>query len=115
MQADGDRINKRWIKALRISHDDTPRRLSPKSKRLKTLARVACHDAYHPDKFGGTGDSFDWDKILKTHLYRFHSARGLTVDNVGEAIAKTNVYGVDVSGGIESAKGVKVCRKWQVS
>ena len=55
-----DRINKRWIKALRISHDDTQETVSPKSKRLKTLARVALLDAYHPDKFGMEGDSFDW-------------------------------------------------------
>ena len=61
-----DRINKRWIKALRISHDDTTETIATQIQELKDFG--ACSvllDAYHPDKFGGTGDSFDWDKIPK--------------------------------------------------
>jgi phosphoribosylanthranilate isomerase len=107
-----DRINKRWIKALRISHDDTTEMIVAQIKELKDFG--ACSvllDAYHPDKFGGTGDSFDWDKIPKHSPLPIILAGGLTADNVGEAIAKTGVYGVDVSGGIESAKGVKNLEK----
>ena len=107
-----DRINKRWIKALRISHDDTTETIVTQIQALKDFG--ACSvllDAYHPDKFGGTGDSFDWDKIPKHSPLPIILAGGLTADNVGEAIAKTNVYGVDVSGGIESAKGVKSLEK----
>jgi phosphoribosylanthranilate isomerase len=109
-----DRINKRWIKALRISHDDTTETIVTQIQELKDFG--ACSvllDAYHPDKFGGTGDSFDWDKIPKNSPLPIILAGGLTADNVGEAIAKTNVYGVDVSGGIESAKGVKSLEKMQ--
>ena len=107
-----DRINKRWIKALRISHDDTPETIVTQIQALKDFG--ACSvllDAYHPDKFGGTGDSFDWDKIPNHSPLPIILAGGLTVDNVGEAITKTGVYGVDVSGGIELAKGVKSLEK----
>ena len=107
-----DRINKRWIKALRISHDDTTETIVAQIQALKDFG--ACSvllDAYHPDKFGGTGDSFDWEKIPKNSPLPIILAGGLTADNVGEAIAKTNVYGVDVSGGIESAKGGKSLQK----
>jgi phosphoribosylanthranilate isomerase len=107
-----DRINKRWIKALRISHDDTTETIVTQIQALKDVG--ACSvllDAYHPDKFGGTGDSFDWDKIPKNSPLPIILAGGLTADNVGEAIRQTGVYGVDVSGGIESAKGVKSLAK----
>ena len=66
-----DRINKRWIKALRISHDDTTETIVTQIQALKDFG--ACSvllDAYHPDKFGGTGDSFDGKKSPTTRLYR---------------------------------------------
>lgn len=109
-----DRICKRWIKALRISDDDTTETILAKIEELKAFG--ACSvllDAYHPDKFGGTGERFDWDKIPKNSPLPIILAGGLTADNVGEAITKTQVYGVDVSGGIESAKGVKSLEKMQ--
>lgn len=70
-------------------------------------------DAYHPDKFGGTGERFDWDKIPANSSLPIILADGLTADNVSEAIRHTGVYGVDVSGGIEVVKGVKSLEKMQ--
>lgn len=112
-----DRIGKRWIKALRISDDDTSQTILAKIAELKVFG--ACSvllDAYHPDKFGGTGERFDWDKIPKNSPLPIILAGGLTADNVGEAISTLSqqnraVYGVDVSGGIESAKGIKDAEK----
>ena len=109
-----DRLNKRWIKALRISHDDTTETIVTQIQALKDFG--ACSvllDAYHPDKFGGTGDSFDWEKIPNHSPLPIILAGGLTADNVGDAITQTGVYGVDVSGGIESAKGIKNLGKSQ--
>ena len=109
-----DRINKRWIKALRISHDDTIETIVAQIQALKDFG--ACSvllDAYHPDKFGGTGDSFDWEKIPNHSPLPIILAGGLTADHVGDAITQTGGYGGDVSGGIESAKGIKNLAKMQ--
>ncbi|MFW6060322.1 MAG: phosphoribosylanthranilate isomerase [Phycisphaeraceae bacterium] len=63
---------------------------------------------------GGHGTAFDWDALaaLKQRgaldeLPPIVLAGGLTPDNVAEAIATVQPYGVDVSSGVESARGVK--------
>ncbi|MFW2177574.1 MULTISPECIES: phosphoribosylanthranilate isomerase [unclassified Moraxella] len=114
-----DRVNKRWIKALRVTDEDTEQSLLAQIQELKDFG--ACGvllDAYHPDKFGGTGERFDWGKIPKDSPLPIILAGGLTADNVGEAIVSLakegrQIVGVDVSGGIESAKGVKSVEKMQ--
>ncbi len=105
-------VNKRWMQAIRVQPSDTAQRLLDKLTTLKQLgASAALLDAYHPDKFGGTGDVFDWDKIPKNPPLPIILAGGLTADNIADAIAQTGVYGVDVSGGIEAAKGIKCADK----
>ena len=57
---------------------------------------------------GGNGLSFDWRLIANRHwLKPWMLAGGLTPDNVAEAIALTGATQVDVSSGVESARGVK--------
>ncbi len=64
-------------------------------------------DAYRPGVPGGTGDTFDWARVPQGLSTPLVLAGGLTPTNVREAIAATRVYGVDVSGGVESAPGKK--------
>lgn len=64
-------------------------------------------DAYKKGVPGGTGESFDWARVPKDCAQPLLLAGGLTPLNVGAAIEQTAVYGVDVSGGVESAPGVK--------
>jgi phosphoribosylanthranilate isomerase len=58
-------------------------------------------DAWHPDLKGGTGQSFDWRNFPKNTDKPLILAGGLTPANVAEAIALTQPYAVDVSGGVE--------------
>lgn len=63
-------------------------------------------DAWHPDLKGGTGHQFDWSQFPKLDIPLI-LAGGLKPDNIEEAIKTTGAYAVDVSGGVESAKGIK--------
>jgi phosphoribosylanthranilate isomerase len=64
-------------------------------------------DAWHPDLRGGTGHQFDWATFPAQAGKPLILAGGLTPDNVGQAILQTRPYAVDVSGGVEQAKGIK--------
>lgn len=64
-------------------------------------------DAYRAGIPGGTGETFDWGRVPKRSIKQLVLAGGLTPSNVSEAVQTTQVYGVDVSGGVESAPGKK--------
>jgi phosphoribosylanthranilate isomerase len=68
-------------------------------------------DTVAKDKYGGTGEVFDWN-IAKpiVEKYPVIIAGGLNPRNVGEAIKTLKPWGVDVSTGIET-KGVKDMKK----
>ncbi len=65
-------------------------------------------DAYDPARAGGTGRTFDWDIARKAGKYgKIVLSGGLNPDNVKEAVATVNPYGVDVSSGVEATPGKK--------
>lgn len=64
-------------------------------------------DAWSQDLYGGTGHSFDWSRLPSARDYRLILAGGLTADNVADAVAQVKPDMVDVSGGVESAPGIK--------
>jgi phosphoribosylanthranilate isomerase len=64
-------------------------------------------DTYDPAAAGGTGRRFDWDLVPAWLAPHIVLAGGLNPSNVGDAIRRLRPYGLDVSGGVESAKGVK--------
>jgi len=68
-------------------------------------------DTYVEGVPGGTGTTFDWTR-LPTRLERpVILAGGLNPDNVSSAIAQVRPWAVDVSGGVESASGMKDAAK----
>lgn len=62
-------------------------------------------DAFHPEKYGGTGAAFDWN-IVGHMTRRVFLAGGIDPDNVADAV-RLGVYGIDVCSGIESEPGKK--------
>ena len=70
-------------------------------------ARALLLDTYHPQLRGGTGDRFDWAQFPRAAQRPLILAGGLNPDNVGAAVAQLQPYAVDVSGGVESARGIK--------
>ncbi len=64
-------------------------------------------DAWSETGHGGTGERFDWNMIPE-HLPKLTIlAGGLSPANVGRAIELVHPWAVDVSSGIEVAKGIK--------
>jgi phosphoribosylanthranilate isomerase len=64
-------------------------------------------DTYRAGVPGGTGDVFDWDRIPSVLASNIILAGGLSPQNVEQAIRQVHPYAVDVSGGVEAAKGIK--------
>ncbi len=64
-------------------------------------------DADDPSAKGGTGTSFDWAAIPKQLPLPVVLAGGLNPGNAGLALRQVKPYGLDVSSGVEAAKGVK--------
>jgi phosphoribosylanthranilate isomerase len=68
-------------------------------------------DAYHEQFYGGTGEAFDWKLIPRDLARPLILSGGLTPDNVGSAVRQVRPWAVDVSSGVEAAKGVKDAAK----
>ncbi|WP_390618271.1 phosphoribosylanthranilate isomerase [Maricurvus nonylphenolicus] len=68
-------------------------------------------DAYRPGVPGGTGETFDWDRVPDQAPCPLVLAGGLTSENVKQAIAATSPSAVDVSGGVEASPGKKDVEK----
>jgi phosphoribosylanthranilate isomerase len=64
-------------------------------------------DSYKPGVPGGTGETFDWSLVPETPPKPIILAGGLDPENVNHAIDVVHPYAVDVSGGVEAAKGIK--------
>ena len=64
-------------------------------------------DSYRPGMPGGTGEVFDWTMIPAERSWPLVLAGGLDASNVREAVGLARPWAVDVSGGVEVAKGKK--------
>lgn len=92
-----------WLKALRVR----PGLDLIREAQRYSGANALLLDAYRPGVPGGTGETFDWALIPPTLRPRIVLAGGLTPHNVADAIGRLQPYAVDVSGGVEAAKGIK--------
>lgn len=93
----------RLIKAFRVRQ--------PQDLEVEHYAEVVSaylFDAYHPRLAGGTGQRFNWEWLQGRRFdRRFFLSGGLTPANVAQAIEEVSPWGVDVSSGVESDRGIK--------
>ena len=96
-------FNRPYIKAVRVQNSND---IQAALNSFKT-ARALLFDAYHPQEYGGTGDSFDWHMLPENINRPWILAGGLTLDNVQSAIKQSNAQAIDLSSGVEIRKGIK--------
>lgn len=92
-----------YIKALRVRGGDD---VAAQVARYPGAVGVLL-DTFVEGVPGGTGLAFDWSLVPAGLAKPVILAGGLTPENVAAAIARVRPYAVDVSGGVESAKGIK--------
>ncbi|MEJ1297251.1 MAG: phosphoribosylanthranilate isomerase [Candidatus Sedimenticola sp. (ex Thyasira tokunagai)] len=92
-----------FIKALRMREDLD---LAAMREHYSDAAGLLL-DSYQKGVPGGTGATFDWERIPQQMAGEVILAGGLSAENVEDAIRRVRPYAVDVSGGVEREKGIK--------
>ena len=96
-------LNVRTMKALRVKEK------SDIQQAENYFTDAVLLDAFHPEKYGGTGLAFDWNIVGHINK-RVFLAGGINPDNA-EAAVELGVYGIDVCSGVEAEPGRKDHRK----
>ena len=96
-------FNVRTMKALRVKDQ------SDIKKAESYFTDAILLDAFDPEKYGGTGLTFDWN-IVGHIEKRIFLAGGINPDNAAAAL-ELGVYGIDVCSGIEAVPGKKDHKK----
>ncbi len=92
-----------YIKAIRVREGLDLLQYAQQHQNAKGLLL----DTYAANMPGGTGHVFDWDLIPQNLPLPLILSGGLNADNVALAIKRTQPWAVDVSSGVEAAKGIK--------
>jgi phosphoribosylanthranilate isomerase len=97
------KYRKRYIKAIRVRPGTD---IAELARQYHDAAGLLL-DAWHPDAKGGTGSLFDWNMIPEQCGLPIILAGGLNAENACDAVRTVKPYALDVSSGVEAAKGVK--------
>jgi phosphoribosylanthranilate isomerase len=94
-----------YIKALRVRSSSD---FSQVEQDFPSAAGILV-DTYQAGAPGGTGETFDWSMLPRKEKRTkpLILAGGLNSTNVRKAINHVEPFAVDVSGGVESSKGIK--------
>lgn len=92
-----------WLRAVRVGPGVDLLECAQRFARASALLL----DAQVPGQPGGTGVAFDWTLVPAALPRPVVLSGGLHAGNVGAAIRAVRPWAVDVSSGVESARGVK--------
>ncbi len=100
-------FNRPYLKAVRVKYGVNLVQCAARYKDAQGLLL----DAFIEGTHGGTGVSFDWTLIPHNLPLPVVLSGGLHVNNVADAIKQVRPWAVDVSSGVEAAKGIKDAAK----
>ena len=101
--------NRPFIRAFRVKPDTTGDDLLQCEQEYRAASRLFAGlllDTFS-DAYGGAGKVFDWSVIPEELAPRVVLSGGLSVQNAIGAVARVRPFAVDVSSGVEQAKGIK--------
>ena len=108
-------VNRPFIRAYRVKPDTSGEDLlkcEAEYRAISPLFQGLLLDTF-VDNFGGSGKVFDWSLIPKELAPRVVLSGGLSVQNATDAVSRVRPFAVDISSGVELAKGVKDAAKVQ--
>ncbi len=103
------RVGRPFLRALRMKPDMRGADLLEYEKNYRAVSPYFSGlllDAY-VEGYGGGGKVFDWSLIPKELAPRVVLSGGLSAQNATDAVLGVRPHAVDVSSGVESAKGIK--------
>ncbi len=101
--ADCDAIGRPYLKAVPMAPGTDP------VAYMETYPHAAGFllDSHGNGRTGGTGETFDWDRIPRDLRHCLVLAGGLNPENVADAVRRVRPWAVDVSTGVEARPGIK--------
>jgi phosphoribosylanthranilate isomerase len=104
---------RQFMRVFRVKPDSLPSDLLEYEQSCRAASPLFTSlllDTY-VDAYGGAGKGFDWSLIPKDLAPRVVLSGGLSVHNATDAVVGVRPYAVDISSGVEAAKGIKDARK----
>ena len=100
-----EQFHRPYLKAIGVGADSS----MPDEAELNSFTHAIgfLFDSNEPGQLGGTGHAFDWTRLGEKMHKPLILAGGLNVHNVAQAITQVAPFAVDVSSGVEQAKGIK--------
>lgn len=106
-------VRRPFARAYRVRPDTQPADLLECEQRYRAASpwfSSLLLDTY-VDAYGGAGKVFDWSLIPKELAPRVVLSGGLSVQNATDAVVRVRPWAVDISSGVESARGIKDASK----
>lgn len=107
------RVHRPFLKAVRMRDDIRGADLLESERACRSASAWFAGlllDAY-AEGYGGSGKGFDWSRIPESLAPRVVLSGGLSAQNAAEAVTRLRPGALDVSSGVEIAKGIKDAEK----
>ena len=104
-----EQVNLPFIRAIRVGTKTTSADLLKYENEYRSISPLLSGLLLDTlvDSYGGGGKVFDWSVIPENLAPRLVLSGGLSAQNATDAVSRVRPFAVDVSSGVESAKGIK--------